>query len=179
MSALTGLCVTGGSKLSRCKRLGRVDNMCVSSHEILRAGAQLCRPCVIGASASPGDGFWIMSCVWLERCCGTRALTVRASVCTQSAVADRNVSETVYMAESLYLRYDIPFIMQPILQALTRRGLNVSTINSTHVLFHGALRGSSVVTSTRTFHAVVHAASPLRRAADPVKVIIIQANHIT
>ena len=120
-----------------------------------------------------------MSCVWLERCCGTRALTVRASVCTQSAVADRNVSETVYMAESLYLRYDIPFIMQPILQALTRRGLNVSTINSTHVLF--TVRSEAVRSSLvpERFHAVVHAASPLRRAADPVKVIIIQANHIT
>ena len=53
----------------------------------------------------------------------------------QSAVADRNVSETIYMAESLYLRYDIPFIMQPVMQALSRRGFNMSAINSTHVLF--------------------------------------------
>lgn len=61
-------------------------------------------------------------------------LTVRMCA-LQSAVADRNVSETVYMAESLYLRYDIPFIMQPVLQALTGRGVNISAINSTHVLF--------------------------------------------
>lgn len=56
-------------------------------------------------------------------------------ICPQSAVADRNVSETVYMAESLYLRYDIPFIMQPVMQALARRGQNVSAINTTHALF--------------------------------------------
>ena len=64
-----------------------------------------------------------------------RADRAACALSVQSAVADRNVSETVYMAESLYLRYDIPFIMQPVMQALARRGQNVSAINSTHALF--------------------------------------------
>ena len=57
-------------------------------------------------------------------------------------MADQNVSETVYMAESLYLRYDIPFIMPSVRQALASRNYNLSTINSTHVLF--TVRSSSL-----------------------------------
>ena len=96
-----------------------------------------------------------------------------ATVPVQSAVADKNVSETVYMAESLYLRYDIPFIMQPILQALTRRGLNVSAINSTHVLFTVRLRESLQVLPVppTSLSASVNAASCLAPSADTVKVI--------
>jgi hypothetical protein len=67
-------------------------------------------------------------------------LLLRSSVLTvlhalQAAVADQNVSETVYMAEALYLRYDIPFIMPHVRQALAARNYNLSAINNTHVLF--------------------------------------------
>ena len=77
------------------------------------------------------------------RCCCCRstrlstdwspALTVHPA--PQAAVADKNVSETVYLAEALYLRYDIPFIVQSVREALGRADHNLSAINSTHVLF--------------------------------------------
>ncbi len=53
----------------------------------------------------------------------------------QGAVAAGNVSETIYMAESLYLRFDIPIIMPDVMEALKAKGFDVSNINSTHVFF--------------------------------------------
>ena len=50
-------------------------------------------------------------------------------------MAAGNVSETIYMAESLYLRFDIPIIMPDVMEALKAKGFDVSNINTTHVFF--------------------------------------------
>ena len=50
-------------------------------------------------------------------------------------MAAGNVSETIYMAESLYLRFDIPIIMPDVLEALKAKGFDMSNINTTHVFF--------------------------------------------
>ena len=50
-------------------------------------------------------------------------------------MAAGNLSDTMYMAESLYLRFDIPAIAPAIIEALEANGSDVSTINTTHVLF--------------------------------------------
>ena len=63
-------------------------------------------------------------------------------------MAAGNVSETIYMAESLYLRFDIPTIMPAVIEALKAKNFDVSNINTTHVFFtvrlHDA-RGPSAV----------------------------------
>ena len=53
----------------------------------------------------------------------------------QAAIQSGNVSETVYQAESLYTRYDVPYILPAVLSALRRRGVDTAAINTTHVLF--------------------------------------------
>ncbi len=50
-------------------------------------------------------------------------------------MAAGNVSETIYLAESLYLRYDIPTIMPAVIEALKAKNFDIANINTTHVFF--------------------------------------------
>ena len=53
----------------------------------------------------------------------------------QAAVDAGEAHENVFLSESLYARFDIPFIMDDLLEHLQQRGMDTSQINSTHVLF--------------------------------------------
>ena len=54
---------------------------------------------------------------------------------SQAAVAAGNLSEAVYMAESLYLRFDIPAIAPAVIETLEAKKFDVSRLNTTHMLF--------------------------------------------
>ena len=45
------------------------------------------------------------------------------------------MSETVYQAESLYSRYDIPYVLPAVMDALRARKFNTEAVNASHVLF--------------------------------------------
>ena len=45
------------------------------------------------------------------------------------------MSETIYQAEPLYSRYDVPYVLPAVLDALRARRVNTAAINTSHVLF--------------------------------------------
>ena len=64
-------------------------------------------------------------------------------------MAAGNVSETIYMAESLYLRFDIPTIMPAVIEALKAKNFDISNINTTHVFFTVRTESPAPYTSVR------------------------------
>ena len=50
-------------------------------------------------------------------------------------MAAGELNETVYMAESVYSRFDIPTIAPAVIEALMVRKFDISNLNTTHVLF--------------------------------------------
>ena len=45
------------------------------------------------------------------------------------------MSDTIYKAEPLYSRYDVPYVLPAVLDALRARRINIAAINTSHVLF--------------------------------------------